>query len=567
MAPANTEGKAAYQKDEKALCFHGELLYEAKILDTRRQDPKDKSSPFEYRVHYKGWKNTWDDWVPQDRLRKNTEENRELAVNLKKAAQEQNAPRSAKPSAAAKGRKGQASEIGSGRGSEVRDSSVPARGTKRARDNDIEKWKETVRLPDGSLRVVASGKFPLPKKKDATHDEARKEASKDKAASEAMKQAASAGATEETAPKALNFDWSNGGPPTHKWADVLGSFDGREAPPHKRHIKMQLPKQQRGSMKPLGNQDAVGVESSAVTGKRKAAEAAEARMVPPKKRKIAAEPTSGTKDQTISNPVRKKAREQLPEPDTKIALAEPTGRVTRKRQRDESDDRDGGPVKRAKTAEVEVQKGQAKASVKSARAQTPAAQANAGASAAENGTKGSKKRQQACRVCRRRKTRCSDECYAKNEGQPKQESQDQVQSENSLKVTFTTSDDLRTIRELLADAKKKRQNEVPQQVVSQPADTTSAEKVVQDYYMVGFMRVPARPSKNEKEGSLTSSSSSTTRPTVQIDVRPPAGVKIKPPPKKLQHKSQPHKPHPKFFLKRQLAPMIQRRQREFANNQ
>lgn len=77
--------------------------------------------------------------MPQDRLRKNTEENRELAVNLKKAAQEQNAPRSAKPSAAAKGRKGQASEIGSGRGSEVRDSSVPARGTKRARDNDIEK--------------------------------------------------------------------------------------------------------------------------------------------------------------------------------------------------------------------------------------------------------------------------------------------------------------------------------------------------------------------------------------------------------------------------------------------
>jgi len=58
MAPANSESKPSYQKDEKALCFHGELLYEAKILDVRKQDPKDKTSPFEYRVHYKGWKNT-----------------------------------------------------------------------------------------------------------------------------------------------------------------------------------------------------------------------------------------------------------------------------------------------------------------------------------------------------------------------------------------------------------------------------------------------------------------------------------------------------------------------------
>lgn len=47
-----------YQKDERALCFHGELLYEAKVLEIKRKDPKDKSSPYEYRVHYKGWKAT-----------------------------------------------------------------------------------------------------------------------------------------------------------------------------------------------------------------------------------------------------------------------------------------------------------------------------------------------------------------------------------------------------------------------------------------------------------------------------------------------------------------------------
>lgn len=47
-----------YAKDEKALCFHGELLYEAKVLEVKKIDPKDKTSPYEYRVHYKGWKNT-----------------------------------------------------------------------------------------------------------------------------------------------------------------------------------------------------------------------------------------------------------------------------------------------------------------------------------------------------------------------------------------------------------------------------------------------------------------------------------------------------------------------------
>lgn len=49
MAPAT----AGFTKDEKALCFHHELLYEAKILDARQGD-----DGWEYKVHYKGWKNT-----------------------------------------------------------------------------------------------------------------------------------------------------------------------------------------------------------------------------------------------------------------------------------------------------------------------------------------------------------------------------------------------------------------------------------------------------------------------------------------------------------------------------
>lgn len=55
MAPSNLP---FFQKEEKVLCFHHELLYEAKVLDSRHADENDKKSPYQYRVHYKGWKNT-----------------------------------------------------------------------------------------------------------------------------------------------------------------------------------------------------------------------------------------------------------------------------------------------------------------------------------------------------------------------------------------------------------------------------------------------------------------------------------------------------------------------------
>lgn len=56
MAPASNN--PMFGKDERVLCFHHDLLYEAKILDSQLTDPKDKKSPWEYKIHYKGWKNT-----------------------------------------------------------------------------------------------------------------------------------------------------------------------------------------------------------------------------------------------------------------------------------------------------------------------------------------------------------------------------------------------------------------------------------------------------------------------------------------------------------------------------
>lgn len=57
MAPAAAP-EAAFKKDEKVFCFHHELLYEAKVLEVRPVE-EDKKNGYEYRVHYKGWKNTY----------------------------------------------------------------------------------------------------------------------------------------------------------------------------------------------------------------------------------------------------------------------------------------------------------------------------------------------------------------------------------------------------------------------------------------------------------------------------------------------------------------------------
>lgn len=126
--------KQHYEKDEKVLCFHGELLYEAKILEVE-QDTETKS--YRYRIHYKGWKNTWDDWVENDRLRKLNDENREIAQALKRQYLE-STQKTTKPTASK--RKGLPSDLGSTRGSEERNASAPAtgRGQKRGRNADLD---------------------------------------------------------------------------------------------------------------------------------------------------------------------------------------------------------------------------------------------------------------------------------------------------------------------------------------------------------------------------------------------------------------------------------------------
>lgn len=133
MAPTKASAPP-YSKDEKVLCFHHEMLYEAKILEVQQVD-----DAYQYKIHYKGWKNTWDDWVPQDRIRKFNEENRELAHQLTQQARA-SLQKSSKPAkkVALKG----GSDFSSARGSEERtggSAALSGRGpARRARDYEME---------------------------------------------------------------------------------------------------------------------------------------------------------------------------------------------------------------------------------------------------------------------------------------------------------------------------------------------------------------------------------------------------------------------------------------------
>jgi mortality factor 4-like protein 1 len=147
MAPPKQAPGPPFQKDERVLCFHGQLLYEAKILDVKAGQDGDG---WQFKIHYKGWKNTWDDWVPQDRVLGFTDENKELASQLRGQfkSMQSGKPSSKQPKKVT----GKGSDFSSARGSEER---IPAqtmsgRGPRRARDFELEQvgaFNVSMRLP------------------------------------------------------------------------------------------------------------------------------------------------------------------------------------------------------------------------------------------------------------------------------------------------------------------------------------------------------------------------------------------------------------------------------------
>ena len=55
-SPAEVDTK--FVDGEKILCFHGPLIYEAKIQKLEIKDGQAK-----YFIHYMGWNKNWDEWV------------------------------------------------------------------------------------------------------------------------------------------------------------------------------------------------------------------------------------------------------------------------------------------------------------------------------------------------------------------------------------------------------------------------------------------------------------------------------------------------------------------------
>jgi len=126
------------------LCFHMEMLYEAKILDVQ---PGENGEGWQYKIHYKGWKSSWDDWVPQDRVRKFTDENKDLASQLLAQFKSLQSGKTGKQPAKKVGTRGAGagnlSDMSSARGSEERTAASgtitqSGRGPRRARDFELE---------------------------------------------------------------------------------------------------------------------------------------------------------------------------------------------------------------------------------------------------------------------------------------------------------------------------------------------------------------------------------------------------------------------------------------------
>lgn len=109
-----------------------DMLYEAKIMDV--QPAEKPNEGYRYKVHYKGWKNTWDDWVLVDRIRPFDDEHKELAAQLHAQLKTSMQKTTKVPKKVIK------SGGESARGSEERSSAVTqgGRGGRRGKDWDLE---------------------------------------------------------------------------------------------------------------------------------------------------------------------------------------------------------------------------------------------------------------------------------------------------------------------------------------------------------------------------------------------------------------------------------------------
>ncbi|KAF8550704.1 MRG-domain-containing protein [Imleria badia] len=144
----STTGTLPFTVNERVLCYHGPLIYEAKILKTEMWDETNTKlagvGPHFF-VHYKGWKQTWDEWVPVARLLKFNETN----VALQKALSSQASQAASSSAAGSKKGAGGSGSGGAGGGAGTgtgRGGRKDGRGTKRSREEDDSSRKPEMKL-------------------------------------------------------------------------------------------------------------------------------------------------------------------------------------------------------------------------------------------------------------------------------------------------------------------------------------------------------------------------------------------------------------------------------------
>ncbi|CAG8526646.1 3009_t:CDS:2 [Acaulospora morrowiae] len=84
-----------FKEGERILCYHGPMIYEAKVLQFDTFDTKHPKSGLtgpHYLIHYKGWKNTWDEWVEEPRVLKFNEANLNKQKMIEETMNKKNKP-------------------------------------------------------------------------------------------------------------------------------------------------------------------------------------------------------------------------------------------------------------------------------------------------------------------------------------------------------------------------------------------------------------------------------------------------------------------------------------------
>jgi len=123
------------------------------VLKVEHQSEEDTTTGYvgpNYRVHYKGWKQTWDETVPPSRLLKYTDANLALQATLSAQQQQGNAlPKGGKAHSGPKGVVDKSASEKGGAGRKDAGAAGASRGTKRARAE--------VCVPDQQYMMLADG--------------------------------------------------------------------------------------------------------------------------------------------------------------------------------------------------------------------------------------------------------------------------------------------------------------------------------------------------------------------------------------------------------------------------